>query len=411
MVTRVHRQTEVGQDDQEQPQNDKAPGSADRCTTHFEIILRPSVMQCKVANSPTIGLMLAAGFVGLPNVGKSTLFNALTAGHAHVDSYPFTTIDSNLGVVAVPDSRLQELQRVVQPKECLASYIEFIDIAGLVEGASRGEGLGNKFLGNIRQVDAIVHVLRVFDDPNVAHVFAEPDAMRDAQIVETELLLADMEVLKRTVEKRRKEWQTDPRKHAIERQHFELYLEKLEAGVALRTLGLDRFQRQELKALGLLTGKPLLFAANVSEEGYGSGAQADLDLPAAVVPVSAKIEWELSQLDPEERALFTAELGIVESSLERLVEATFGLLGLIRFYTLANDKLRAWEVEAGTKLPQAAGRIHTDMERGFIRAHVAKWDQVVQHGSFQDLHHLGLLRTEGREQVVQDGDVIEFLFH
>ena len=355
--------------------------------------------------------MLAAGIVGLPNVGKSTLFNALTAGHAHVDSYPFTTIDSNLGVVPVPDPRLQELEKVVTPEECVPSHVEFIDIAGLVEGASRGEGLGNQFLGNIRQVDAIVHVLRVFDDPNVAHVFAEPDAVRDAQVVETELLLADIELLKRGIDKRRKEWQTDPRKHALEKQHFELYMKELDAGVPLRTLGLDRFQSQELKALGLLTGKPLLYAANVSEEGFGAGVSPDLDLAAAVVPVSAKIEWELSQLEPDERALFMEELGIVEPGLERLVEATFDLLGLIRFYTLANNKLRAWEVVQGTKLPRAAGKIHTDMEKGFIRAHVANWEQIVEHGGFQDLHHLGLLKTEGREQEVRDGDVIEFLFH
>ena len=363
------------------------------------------------ANWPRMVMMLTAGIVGLPNVGKSTLFNALTAGHAQVDSYPFTTIDSNLGVVSVPDSRLLELQRVVQPQECVPSHIEFIDIAGLVEGASRGEGLGNKFLGNIRQVDAIVHVLRAFDDANVAHVFAQPDAPRDAEVVETELLLADLELLQRAIEKRRKEWQTDPRKFASEKEHFELYLETLEAGTPLRSLGLDRFQRQELKALGLLTGKPLLYVANVSEEGYGTGEPPDLALSGVVVPVSAKIEWELGQLEPDERTLFMEELGIVESGLERLVEATFELLGLIRFYTLANDKLRAWEVERGTKLPQAAGKIHTDMEKGFVRAQVGDWEQVVELGSFQELHHQGLLRTEGREQEVRDGDVIEFLFH
>jgi len=358
--------------------------------------------------------MLATGIVGLPNVGKSTLFNALTAGHAHVDSYPFTTIDSNLGVVPVPDPRLVELERVIQPVECVPSHIEFIDIAGLVEGASRGEGLGNQFLGNIRQVDAIVHVLRVFEDSDVAHVFASVDPARDAGVVETELLLADLELLKRAIEKRRKEWQTDPRKHAAEREHFEQYLTTLDQGTALRDLGLDRFRQQELKSLGLLTGKPLLYAANVSEEGYGSGQMEPLEglgPGAAVIPVSAKIEMELGQLEDGERALFMEELGIEVSGMARLVDATFNTLGLIRFYTLANHKLRAWEIEAGTKAPQAAGKIHTDMERGFIRAHVAKWDQVVEHGSFQELHHQGLLRTEGKECAVEDGDVIEFFFH
>lgn len=358
--------------------------------------------------------MLAAGIIGLPNVGKSTLFNALTAGHAQVDSYPFTTIDSNLGVVPVPDPRLAELARVIQPVETVPSHIEFIDIAGLVEGASRGEGLGNKFLGNIRQVDAIVHVLRAFEEPDVAHVFANVDPGRDAGVVETELLLADLELMKRSVAKRRKEWQTDPRRHATEREHFEMYMSKLEEGVALRHLGLDRFRQQELKSLGLLSGKPMLYAANVSEEGYGSGEMGTLpgvDSAAEVVPVSAKIEMELGQLDRQERALFMEELGIEVSGLERLVDATFRLLGLIRFYTLANKKLRAWEIEEGTRAPQAAGKIHSDMEKGFIRAHVAKWDQVVEHGSFQELHHHGLLRTEGKESVVEDGDVIEFFFH
>jgi GTP-binding protein YchF len=366
--------------------------------------------------------MLSVGIVGLPNVGKSTLFNALTAGHAHVDSYPFTTIDSNRGVVPVPDPRLGELQKVVQSEECTPSHIEFIDIAGLVEGASRGEGLGNQFLGNIRQVDAIVHVLRCFEESDIAHVFAEVDPGRDAQVVETELLLADLELLERAIDKRRKQWQTDPRKFAHERERFELYLQRLAEGVPLRSLELDPEHHRELKSLGLLTGKPLLYAANVSEEGYGStepevverlrrkAAWPGSGEPALVVPVSAKIEAELQQLAADERELFMAELGIAESGLERLVEAAFRLLRLIRFYTLAHRKLRAWEIEEGTRAPQAAGKIHTDMETGFIRAHVASWDQVLEHGSLQELHHLGRLRTEGKDYVLADGDVVEFLF-
>ncbi len=358
--------------------------------------------------------MLATGIIGLPNVGKSTLFNAMTSGHAQVENYPFTTIESNLGVVPVPDRRLAELERVVEPLETVTSHVEFIDIAGLVEGASRGEGLGNQFLGNIRQVDALVHVLRAFEESDVAHVFAQVDPVHDAQVVETELLLADLELMKRVIDKRRKEWQTDPRKHAAEKEHFELYLAKLEEGVPIRTLKLDRFRVQELKSLGLMTGKPLLYAINVSEEGYGSGElerPSGLDPQASIVPVSAKIEMELGQLDPDERALFMEELGIQVSGLERLVQATFDQLGLIRFYTLANQKLRAWEIEAGTRAPQAAGKIHSDMESGFIRAHVASWDQVVEYGSFHELHQRGLLRTEGKETPVEDGDVIEFFFH
>jgi GTP-binding protein YchF len=355
--------------------------------------------------------MLSVGIVGLPNVGKSTLFNALTAGHANVSNYPFTTIDSNLGVVPVPDPRLLELEQLLDPEECTPCTIEFIDIAGLVEGASRGEGLGNQFLGSIRQVDAIAHVLRFFEEGDVAHVFETVDAVRDAQVVETELLLSDLEVLKRALEKRQRHWKADPKAHAAEKERLEHYLAKLEEGVPLRSLDLDRPARQELKALGMLTGKPLLYVANVSEEGYGGEESVEIaDLPARVVPISAKIEGELQQLEPEERAEFMAELGIETSGLDRLAAASFELLGLIRFYTLANRKLRAWEIEEGTVAPEAAGKIHTDMETGFIRAQVASFEQMQEHGGFQELHHKGLLRTEGKEYKVQDGDVVEFLF-
>lgn len=360
--------------------------------------------------------MLSVGLVGLPNVGKSTLFNALTAGQAVVDSYPFTTIESNVGVVAVPDARLRDLEHAIEPQESIASRIEFIDIAGLVEGASRGEGLGNQFLGSIRQVDAVVHVLRCFEEENISHVFASVDPARDVQVIETELMLADLEVLERASAKRQKQWQTKPREFAAERECFERYCRALEAGQPLRNLEPSQNDLRQLKALGMLTGKPILYAANVSEEGYGRGEaeivkQLREVLRAPVITISAKIEAELAQLDSADRELFMQELAIEQPGLDRLVESAFHQLGLIRFYTLANQKLRAWEIERGAKAPSGAGRIHTDMERGFIRAQVAGWELVVEHRSLHELHHLGLLRTEGRDYEIQDGDVCEFLFH
>ena len=366
--------------------------------------------------------MLAVGNIGLPNVGKSSLFHALSAGQAEVSNYPFTTIESNLGVVSVPDSRLEELSRVVDPEECHPAHIEFIDIAGLVKGASSGEGLGNQFLGAIRQVDAIAHVVRCFPGTEVAHVFADVDAVRDAEVVETELLLADLEILRKLLEKRRKEWQTNAKAYKGDKERLEHYWELLKEGVPLRSLRPDRDALQEMKALGLLTGKPLLFVANVGESELGGeaipgvaaleqlGPWPGAEGKAIVVPVSAKIEWELMQLDPDERLLFMEELGIEATGLDRVIEASFRLLGLVRFYTLANRKLQAWEIPSGTHAPQAAGQIHTDMERGFIRAHVASFEQVRDHGSFQELHHLGLLRTEGKDYAIQDGDVVEFVF-
>jgi GTP-binding protein YchF len=366
--------------------------------------------------------MLSVGIVGMPNVGKSTLFNALTAAHANVSNYPFTTIDSNLGMAEVPDARLEELKRVVEPEECTPCFIEFIDIAGLVEGASRGEGLGNQFLGAIRQVDAIVHVLRCFGSTEVAHVLAEVDPARDAQLVETELLLADLDVLERAVEKQKRVWKTEPRRYAAEIERMELYRERLEEGIPLRALEPDRTARVELKSLGLLTGKPVLYVANVSEGEYGVEgsdclrelrrlpAWAGAERSAPVLAISAKIEEELRQLEPRERAEFVEALSLEAGGLERLVGAAFDLLGLIRFYTLANRKLRAWEIEEGTLAPEAAGEIHTDMEQGFIRAHVASHVEVVEHGGLQELHHLGRLRTEGKEYQIRDGDVVEFLF-
>ncbi|MDX1643978.1 MAG: redox-regulated ATPase YchF [Thermoanaerobaculia bacterium] len=363
--------------------------------------------------------MLSVGLVGLPNVGKSTLFNALTAGEAGVSNYPFTTIDSNVGVVPVPDARLERLAELVDPEETTPCFIEFIDIAGLVEGASRGEGLGNRFLDAIRQVDAIGHVVRCFEDAEVAHVFGSVDPVRDVAVVETELLLADLELLERAMAKREKEWSTRPREHAAERQRWRRYREALGAGRALRRLDLSAAERAELRGMGLLTGRPVIYVANVGEESLeGADGEPVLvrtlrespEVAAAVVPVSAQLESELAELDEAERREMTAELGLGESGLERLVATAFETLGLIRFYTLVSEKLRAWEIVAGTSAPRAAGKIHSDIEEGFIRARVARSEDLLEHGSWQELQRLGLVRTEGRDYAVQDGDVIEFLF-
>ncbi len=359
--------------------------------------------------------MLSVGIIGLPNVGKSSVFNALTAGQADVSNYPFTTIDPNVGMVAVPDQRLAELERLLEPEEAAPCFIRFIDIAGLVEGASRGEGLGNQFLGEIRQVDAVAQVVRCFTAPDVAHVFAGVDPRRDVEVIETELLLADLEVLARAIEKRKRDWATRPREFADERRRLELWEETLSAGRSLGTLKLDGEDQRELKALGLLTGKPTLWVANVSEDELGQGPSPEAErlrqaASRQVVEVSARLEWELAQLESEERREFMAELGLGGTGLERMVAGCFELLGLIRFYTIAHRKLRAWEVRRGTRAPEAAGKIHTDMEHGFIRAQVASYPHLVEHGSFQELHRHGLLRTEGKDYEIADGDVVEFLF-
>jgi len=370
--------------------------------------------------------MLSVGIVGLPNVGKSTLFNALTAAGAEVSNYPFTTIDSNVGMVAVPDPRLEALERLLEPDEAAPAFIKFTDIAGLVEGASRGEGLGNQFLGEIRVVDAIAHVVRSFPDPDVVHVAGSVGPLRDVEVIETELLLADLELLESAIAKRSKQWQTAPRDHAGEKERLTAWQAQLAAGEPLAGLDLTPEDRQEAKGLGLLTAKPILYVANVGEDGYGAddgggnGGEEAANLRRALtdsgreqplVALSARLEAELAELDPEERALFLDDLGLERSGLERLAEAAFSMLDLIRFYTVVGGKkIRAWEVPRGTPAPQAAGRVHSDMEEGFIRAKVAAYDELMEAGGFADLTQRGRVRTEGKDYVVQDGDVVEFLF-
>ena len=356
--------------------------------------------------------MLSVGIVGLPNVGKSTLFNALTAGGAEASNYPFTTIEPNVGVVAVPDPRLDALQRVLQPIKTTPCAIRVIDIAGLVEGASRGEGLGNQFLGEIRQVDAVVHVVRCFGRSDVSHVFADVDPVRDAGIIDTELMLADLEVLERAITKRSRDWQTHPTEHAAEQRRMTAWRAALERGEPLRSLPLDDQDRRDLKTAGLLTGKPVLYVANVGSDDEAAAVERlrHRDPGSAVLAVDVELERELAELDPDERAEFMTELGLESSGRDRLIRAAFELLGLITFYTVVKSKLQAWEVPRGTLAPVAAGKIHSDMEHGFIRAKIVSADELIAAGDLHAIQAAGHMRTVGKDSAIADGDVVEFLF-
>ena len=361
------------------------------------------------------------GIVGLPNVGKSTLFNAITNAGVPAHNYAFCTIDPNVGVVSVPDERLDWLAQLHQPKKFTPAVVEFVDIAGLVKGASKGEGLGNKFLSNIRTTDAIVHVVRCFEDSNVTHVEGTTDPLRDIEIINLELVMADIEMVERRIDKAQKAMKGGDKKFAREAQLFSELLTHLNEGKLARTFTDDAEDLALISTSDLLTLKKTIYVANLAENEINEPesnrhfmnvkALADAE-GSQLLPICAKLEADIAELDdPEEKAMFMEELGVAESGLDRLIKSSYALLGLISFLTAGSDECRAWTIKRGTKAPQAAGKIHTDFERGFIRAEVIAFEDMKTCGTMVAAKAKGLVRSEGKEYVMKDGDIVNFLFN